>query len=282
MELVEIFKTLGRHKRALAGVTLVALAVAVLSAYSVGPSGLKKRGETYGTAQAQVLVDSPQSALANLKQDTVPLSTRAGVFAQFMASSAVRGEVAKATGIPADKIFARGPFDDPAIAPSGTEIAAPPEPPAESAAVTGRPYQLTFVAQEELPLVTVYAEAPTAALAKRLADGVAVGVKAHVRKLQDDGKLDQSDRVAIRGLGPAEAGTVTNGSSGPLMVVAFLVIMLIGAGLILAVARSRERGDREPDAAERDVDEVEGDFEDFLTQVDFDDEPDRAPRAAAS
>src|ERR1700742_2886081 len=157
MELVEIFRTLGRHKVALACVIVAAAVVAYL-----GGSKLAS-GDSYGTAQGQVLVDSPQSALANLKQDTVPLTTRAGVFAQFMASSSVREEISKVTGIPAAQIVARGPFDDPAVAPAGTQGPDPPAPPETSNSVSARPYQLTFVAQEELPLVTVYGEAPTAA-----------------------------------------------------------------------------------------------------------------------
>jgi hypothetical protein len=274
MELVEIFRTLGKHKRALAGVVAFAVFVAFLTAYSIGPSGIHKRGSTYGTAQAQVLVDSPQSALANLKQDTIPLATRAGVFAQFMASSAVREEIAKATGIPASKIIARGPFDDPAVAPAGTEVPAAPAPPEESSSVSARPYQLTFVAQEELPLVTVYAQAPTAADAKKLADGVAVGVKAHISNMQDQGQLDEKDRVVIRGLGPAQAGTVNGGSALPVMLVAFLFITLAGAGVILAVARFKDRDDEDEFDDELDPDgdpPVDGELQEFLTQVDFED-----------
>jgi hypothetical protein len=272
MELVEIFRTLGRHKRALGGVIAFAVLIALMTAYSIGPSGIHKRGSTYGTAQAQVLVDSPQSALANLKQDTIPLSTRAGVFAQFMASSAVREEIAKATGIPAAEIVARGPFDDPAVAPAGTQVPAAPKPPSESSSVSARPYQLTFVAQEELPLVTVYAQAPTAAGAKKLADGVSVGVKAHISHMQDVGQLDEKDRVVIRGLGPAQAGTVNGGSALPMMLLAFVFIVLAGSGVILAVARFKDRDDEYELEDELDPEDepVAGDLQELLTQVERD------------
>lgn len=266
MELVEIFRTLARHKVALVGVFVVAALVAYLGGSKLGGAA------EYGSAQGQVLVDSPQSALANLKQDTVPLTTRAGVFAQFMASSSVRDEIAKATGIPASQIVARGPFDDPAVAPAGTAVPNPPAPPDASNSVTARPYQLTFVAQEELPLVTVYGQAPTAADAKKLVDGVAVGVKAHIDHMQDVGQLDAKDRVVIRGLGPAEAGTVAAGSAAPVTLGLFVFLVLLGCGGVLMYARVKD-GDEAGDDLDFDDDHVDGDLEEFLTQVDFDDEP---------
>lgn len=238
MELVQIYRTLIARKRALAVAFTVALLAAISVGYSIGPSGVKSRSSSFGTAQAQILVDSPQSALANLKQNTIPLSTRAGVFAQFMASSAVRTAVAREAGIPAQRIVARGPFDDPAAAPIDAAVP-PPAPPPEAPGVR-RPYRLTFVAQEELPLVTVYAEAPDAGSAKRLADAVAVGVKKHVNTLQEEGQLPAKYRVVIRGLGPAQAGTVREGPNGPLMVIAFLVVFLAGCGIILFAARLKQ------------------------------------------
>ncbi len=240
MELVQIYRTVTARRKALAIAFVVALLAAIWVGYSIGPGGLKSRSSSIGTAQAQILVDSPQSALANLKQNTIPLSTRAGVFAQLMASSAVRAEVAEVAGIPAKQIVARGPFDDPAAAPA--DAAVPQPAPAPKGAELHKRYRLTFVAQEELPLVTVYAEAPDARSAKTLADAVAVGVKRHVDTLQEQGELAAKDRVVIRGLGPAQAGTVNDGPKPALMLVAFLMVFLAGCGAILVAARLKAAG----------------------------------------
>ena len=234
MELAQILGNLWRRKVALTAVALVAFVAAISAVYEISPAGLKKRGTSFGAAQTQILVDSPKSALANLKQDTLPLTTRAGVFAQLMASSAVRAEVAAVTGIPAKQIVSRGPFDDPAAAP---EDASPTPKAPETTALGRKRYRLTLVAQEELPLVTVYAEAPTAALAKRLADSVSVAVERHVERLQAAGELAAKYRVVIRQLGSAETGTVVEGPGAASAALVFIGVMLVGCFLILAITR---------------------------------------------
>jgi capsular polysaccharide biosynthesis protein len=236
MELREIWRTIWRRKFAFAVVCAIALLAGIYTTHKIGPSGLTKRGTTFGAAQTQILVDSPQSALANLKQDTIPLTTRAGVFAQLMASSAVRDQIASETGIPARQIIARGPFDDPAAAPSDAAVAPAPELPEGSVAATAR-YRLTFVAQEELPLVTVYAEAPDARAAAKLADAVAPAVRTHVERLQADRELPPNKLVVVRGLGGAETGTVDTAPSSAMMVVAFLFVMIMGCLVILFTGR---------------------------------------------
>jgi hypothetical protein len=239
MEIAEIGRNLLGRKLAVAFVCGLALLAALYAGYHVGPSGVSKRGRTFGAAQTQVLVDSPKSALANLKQDTIPLTTRAGVFAQLMASSSVRAEIARISGIPAREITARGPFDDPAAAPSDAAVARAPKLPSETAAA-GRHYRLTFVAQQDLPLVTVYAEAPDSARASRLANAVTPAVRAHIARLHEQGDLPATRRVVIRSLGAAEGGTVNTGTSKMTMLLAFLAILVLGSVGILLAGRAQQ------------------------------------------
>jgi hypothetical protein len=230
--------TLSRHKPTLLLIGVLALAAAISTSYrlNTSPLGLKSRAVPVGAATAQVLIDSPQSALGNLRQNTEPLTTRAGVFAQFMASNGVRMEIAARTGIPASQITARGPFDDPAAAPNG---AAAPDP--ATGAVGSKPYSLTFAAQDSLPLVTVYAQAPDAHRAGVLADGAVAGVQSYVAKLQAEGRLPAWQRVVVRRLGAADAGTVAGKAKVPLMVVAFLAVFGFGCFIVLLVASARAR-----------------------------------------
>ncbi|HEY6758590.1 MAG TPA: hypothetical protein VI318_03835 [Baekduia sp.] len=215
----------------------VATALAILSGYHVSPGvppKLKARAIPTGAATAQVLVDSPSSALANLKQNPIPLSTRAGVFAQFMASTAIRDAIAARTGFPANTILAQGPFDDPAMAPEG------PKPPDPASVAAGKKYRLTFVAQEQLPVVTVYAQAPDVASAQRLADAVAPSVQGYVDELQAKADLNEKYRTQIRGLGPAQAGTV-KASPNIKVIGTFLLVTILGLLSILQVSRWRRR-----------------------------------------
>jgi hypothetical protein len=234
VEVREIVKTLLRHKLPLAFVLVAAVVLAWLA-------GTRTEVTTTGAATTQILIDAPQSALANLKQNTLPLTTRAGMFAQFMASTAVRQSIADEAGIPVDQILAKGPFDDPDAAPTGvTTSAGPAEGPAAPA------YVLTFVAQEELPIVTVYAQGPDAKSASRLAGSVAKGVEQYVEELQTEGALPDKDRVTIRGLGTPEGGSVTSGGAGPIMVAVFILVTGAGCFAILILFRKRHTDVAEP------------------------------------
>jgi hypothetical protein len=237
VELTPILRTLWQARLALLATLLAAISLAVVSGYHVGggvPPKLTARAIPSGAATAQVLVDSPSSALANLKQNPIPLSTRAGVFAQFMASTAIRDAVAAKTGLPAESILAQGPFDDPAMAPEG------PKPPDPSSVAHGKKYRLTFVAQEQLPVVTVYAQAPDVETARRLADAVAPAVQGYIDELQTKAKLNDKYRTQIRGLGPAQAGTVKP-SPNIKMIGTFLAVMVAGVILILQFSTLRRR-----------------------------------------
>ena len=141
--LIQLF----RHRLALIVVLAAARALAYLA-------GSRAPLTTTRASTTQILIDAPQSALANLKQDTIPLTTRAGMFAQFMAGTAVRSSIASEASLSATEIVAKGPFDDPEAAPTGIATGTPAGTTSDAPA-----YVLTFVAPEELPLVTVYAQA---------------------------------------------------------------------------------------------------------------------------
>ena len=226
MEVREIVKRLLRYKLALAVVLVAAVVLAYLA-------GTRTSVTTTGAATTQILIDAPQSALANLKQNTLPLTTRAGMFAQFMASTAVRQSIADAADIPVRQILAKGPFDDPDAAPTGVTTSPGPTGTAAPA------YVLTFVAQEELPIVTVYAQGPDAESASRLAGSVAEGVEQYVHELQTEGALPDKDRVTIRGLGTPEGGTVTSDGAAPIMVAVFVLVTCAGCFAILILFRKR-------------------------------------------
>lgn len=224
MEVRQIVNRLLERKIALALVLIAATGLAFMM-------GSRSESTTTGAATTQILIDAPQSALANLKQNTIPLTTRAGMFAQFMASTAVRESIGRAAGVPADQIVAKGPFDDPDAAPTGV-VAATDTGDAPA-------YVLTFVAQEELPIVTVYAAAPDPKSASKLAGAVAEGVQQYVDDLQTESALPDNDRVTIRGLGTPEGGRVTSGGAAPAMLGVFIVVTVLGCGAILVFRRRR-------------------------------------------
>jgi capsular polysaccharide biosynthesis protein len=252
MELAQILRTLSRRKLALTVVLILAIAAALATGYQVSfsPPKLESRALPSGQATTQILVDSPQSAIADLKQDTAPLVTRATVFAQFMTSSTIRERISKATGIPVSQITAEGPFSGPGDAQNAVT---PSEARGSQVRAQTHPYRLTFVAQEQLPLVSVYAAAPTAALAAKLANGVYTAVRGYVDEIAAADATNPEHRVTVRQLGTAGASTVHTGGSKALMVLAFLAIIIFGCLLIIATAALRRRGQAVDEAVEEYV-----------------------------
>jgi capsular polysaccharide biosynthesis protein len=252
MDLAQILRTLGRRKFALTIVVILAIAAALATGYKVSfnPPKLESKAVPSGQATTQILVDSPQSAIADLKQDTAPLVTRATVFAQFMTSSTIRERISNATGIPASLITAEGPFSGPGE-PQNTVT--PSEARGGQVRAQTHPYRLTFVAQEQIPLVSVYASAPTAPQAAKLANGVYTAVRGYVDEIAAADATNPEHRVTVRQLGTAGASTVTTGGSKAIMILAFLAIIIFGCLLIIAIAALRRSGEEIDDAVEEYV-----------------------------
>jgi hypothetical protein len=231
MELAEILRTLWSRKL----VVVVIFALAGGAAFGVGRLA---RSTPTGTATVQLLVDSPQSALADLLQNTVPLTTRASLLAQVMASQAVLEDLAAAAGVPVGQLTAQGPYGGSGQA---LDVITPSE--ARGSQLLGEQarYRLTFVAQPDAPVVTASVQGPTALAAGRVAEGVAPGVQRYVEALQKQGATKPARRVTIRQLGPAQVGTLNSSSRMALMAVGGLGVLLLGLLLLLGIESLRRR-----------------------------------------
>jgi hypothetical protein len=260
MELVQVLRQLWGRRMLVLVVALVAAMAAAATAYRPEgmPPKLQKRSLGIGAASTQVLVDTPRSSQTNIDKDPTPLSTRALVFAQAMSSLQGRAAIAKETGIPAIKIAAKGPFSSESN--RSTFQAQPSEPRANEILGEGEGYRLLFDAQQELPIVSIYAQAPTALAAEKLANGASRAMRKYVTTLGvKDSKSDS--QVVLRDLGPAEGGTVNQGVSTAVMALVFIGILTLGCLLIVfgsGLAREwRRLGEQEHHAIALDPTSVE-------------------------
>lgn len=231
MELAEILRTLWSRK-------LVVVAILALAGGAAFGAGQLAHSTPKGTATVQILVDSPQSALADLLQNTVPLTTRASLLAQVMASQAVLEDIAATAGVSVRQLTAQGPYGGTGQA---LDVITPSE--ARGSQLLGEEahYRLTFVAQPDEPVVTASVQGPTAAAAGNVAEGVLPGVRRYVSGLQKQGATKPARRVTIRQLGPAQAGTINSSSRLALMGVAGVGVLLLGLLLLLGVESLRRR-----------------------------------------
>jgi capsular polysaccharide biosynthesis protein len=245
MELAEILRILWSRKLATALIVGLAIVAGVLARLSVSsvPSG---------AATVQILVDSPDSALANLSTETVPLTTRASVFAQVMTSQAVLEPIAATAGIPASAITAQGPYSGAGQALNGVTPS-----PARGNQLTAEKtkYKLTFVAQANEPVVTASVQGPNPAAAARVAASIYPGVQKYVATLQQQSGTPAAHRVTIRQLGPPQAAPVNSSSRTTFMAAGFLGVLIVGLLALLIVEGLRKRADGE-DTLEQELAEI--------------------------
>jgi capsular polysaccharide biosynthesis protein len=232
MELARALKALWRRRRLVALGCVVAAIAATLSVCQVGiiPPSLTSRTNEFGTASTQMMVDTPSSSFANLAEEVTPLNYRAGVFARFLASPAAVAMIAREAGVPADAIEAQGPYEQ------GQPLFAI-EPTAEkrSTQIIGERalYRLRFENNPNMPLISVYAQAPTGAEAMQLADAVPAALQSYVRSIQNAQNTPPKRRVTIRRLGDATGGTVNAGVNVQIALLVFVVVLIFWCLLLI-------------------------------------------------
>jgi hypothetical protein len=255
----------------------------------------------YASASTEMLVDSPDSALANANTDITAYLARADVFARLMTSAEALQYIGNAAGIPGNLIDASGPLEvngSPTAAHTPVAIQGGRDVPAKSN------YTLSFNQNPLLPTVEVDAQAPTTAQAIALANGAVTGFSAFLTHLEAGNSVSPAKSIVVSELGAATGGIVDSGASSKLAGIIFIAVFLLWCGLVLFVRnlaghlrvaraeRAQESGsaslpDREvaldhPEPEDGDA-EREDDFEHAARAFDLDhaeraDELDRAPK----
>lgn len=215
---------------------LVAAVAAVFSVYRLDNGKLERRQLQYSAAVTQALVDSSSSALGNLSKSFEPLSARAAVYANFMASPAVLALIGQQVGLEGGQIYAAGPVnaDQPRVVQEPTALK-------RNVEITGEtdPYRLNFESQLALPTINIYSQAPTTSQAIALANAAVVGLQEYIASLDKASGVPPKARVAIRQLGAATGSVVDGSISKSVMVLTFVGVFLLWCVLILAVSRFR-------------------------------------------
>lgn len=243
MEFARTLKILWQRRRLVALGGLVAFLAAILSVYTVSlvPPGLSSRTNVFATASTQLLVDAPNSAFADLSNDLTPLETRASVFARFLASPAALELIARDAHLPLDSIEAQGPYDM-----NLPVIQQEPTAGARSTQLIGEGdlYRLRFENNPVLPIVSVFAQAPTKDQAIALANAAPQALSTYITSIQDRQRTPDNQRVVIRKLGNATGGVVNKGASLEIGLLVFFVVF--GAWCMLLIpAQTIARGWRE-------------------------------------
>jgi len=253
MELAQILVQLWRRRTAVLAVAVVAMFVALALAYkiSVFPPGLSHRTISSGTAETNVLVDYPRSSVGDLNRSFDPLVARAQVLSELMTTAPVVDRIAKIAGVPATAITASTDTSTLNVPTSEVEPGAN----ARSNAITNERlrYRITFRAEPEQPVVTVFGQGPTAEGAIKIANAAAKGAAQWVKETQDQQAVPDGRRTQLTQLGAATGGLVNSGASRILAALAFVAILGVGSLLVLLVGNTLpavRRANAQPAGAE--------------------------------
>lgn len=240
MEVARALKALWKRRRLVALGAVIAAIAALCSAFTISlfPPKLTPRTNTFATASTQILVDTPNSAFANLEEEVEPLNTRAAVFSRFLASPLAITLIARESGLPANAIEGQGPYEQ-------NLPVFEQEPTAEkrSSQIIGERalYRLRFENNPDLPIVTVFAQAPTADEAHKLADAAPEALSSYISRIQESQKTPAKRRVIVHQLGDATGGVVNGGANAQIAALVFFVVLVLWC-LLLIPAHTIARG----------------------------------------
>jgi hypothetical protein len=237
----------GRHLRELwqhrLGLTASVLLACLAALWSVGkvtvfPPGVKPRVLQMGAASTRALVDAPKSAVIDLTVNTTSLQgmTNRGVLVGNMIGSApVRAYVARRAHVPVELLQVATPvtpdFPRP-LATSGKRST-------KDILKSPNQYRLSVQANPTVPILDIYAQAPTANAARALANAAVQGMSDYLHDLANAQHIAVAQRVHIQQLGQAEGGVINPNVSVKLAILSFLLVFTASGAMVLAADRVR-------------------------------------------
>jgi hypothetical protein len=239
---------LGRHLRELwqfrLGLVACVLLASFAALWSVGKVGLfppsvKLRSLEIAAASTSVLVDTPKSSVVDLSVNTYDFrafTNRSLLVGNIMASAPVRGYIARRAHVPADILQVASPVtpDFP------RQLASSGERKSSDLLKSPDQYRLSIQANPTVPVVDVYAEAPTAEAAQQLANGAVDGMKDYLRDLGGAQAIPAKEQIHLEQLGRAKGGVIDPGISAKVALLSFLLVFGASSVAALFLARVRQ------------------------------------------
>jgi hypothetical protein len=234
-------RKLWRLKLGVAISIALALFAAVWSVQKISlfPPGLSPRSLEMATASTHVLVDTPISAMVDLRQDTYSvdsLKNRVVVLGNVLASSQVQAKIAERAHVPVERLRIQAPLT--------SQQPAPPVD-SENARHTSDilkstdQYRIDLKANPTVPMLDIYVQTPNAESAAALGNAAVDELNTYLRGLVGRQNTPLKDQIRLVQLGRA-SGVVINGSvRWQAALLAFLLTLGISCATVTFLARVR-------------------------------------------
>jgi hypothetical protein len=220
---------------------LLAALVALSSGYRIGlsPPSLHARSISIATASTQVLVDTPHTAVLDMRQNTNDfkgMSNRAVLIGNVMASLPVRDFIAARAHIAPQVIKAATPLTPAYPRPiSGTGN----EKKTSDLLKSTDEYRLNIQANPTVPMLEIYAQAPTAQAAAELANAAVDGMHDYLAQVAKSQGVGRQQQVRLQQLGRARGHVINGGARLQLVVLVFFFTFGLCAAAVLFIGRVR-------------------------------------------
>lgn len=223
----------------------ISLAVATLAAVwsvekiSLSPPSLSSRSLEMATATAHVAVDTPQSMMIDLREDTydiTALTNRAVVLGNVIASTPIELRIAQRAHVPAELLRIQAPLTPhQASLPVNSQTARH----VTDILKSMDQYRIEIDANPTVPMLDIYAQTPSAQSAAALANAAVDELKAYLSRLATTQNTPSKDRIHIVQLGRATGTVINQGVKLQVAVLVFILTFLVCCATVIVVARVR-------------------------------------------
>jgi len=206
---------------------------------SLTPPGLTPRSLEMATASTHVLMDSPTSAMVDLRQDTYSvdsLRTRAAVLGNVIASGEVQARIAQRAHVPIERLRIQAPLT--------TQQPSPPVD-SENARRTSDilkstdQYRIDLKANPTVPMLDIYAQSPTAKSAAALANAAVDELNRYLAAVVARQNTPLKDQIRPVQLGRATGVVISPGVRWQTAFLTFVLTLGASCATVTFLARVR-------------------------------------------
>ena len=227
------------------GVALsLALAVLVsvwsVEKISLSPFELTPRSLEMASASTHVLVDTPTSTLLDLRQNSYSLealTSRAVVLGNVIGNGEVREAIAARAGVPVERLQITAPLtrEQPAA-----RVEDGKQKSTSDIFNSTDEYRLSIQANPTVPLLDIYAQAPTAQMAETLANTAVDELRGYLDDLAATEKTPENAEIQLTQLGRAQGDVINRGIRWQVALLAFALTFALSCATVLFLNRVRE------------------------------------------
>lgn len=209
-----------------------------ISSVSLMPPKLRSRNLQVSGATTAVLVELPRSRISDPRigwaGSVYSVTAKAALLARLATTQPALQYIGSAAGVSPGQIAAVTP-------PTGdvpfqlTEAGS--EERAWQLVLAARPYGLSVTPRGDMPIIEIYARAPSPAEAARFADAAVSGLRRYLEVFASGEGVSPGTQLSLRQLGPAHAGVLNGGARMKIALLTFVLAFAVSCGLSLVVVR---------------------------------------------